>query len=104
MASDLKELIKESLGPLPRVCHEQVMLDMERARMTAEDYRQMNRSHVEKINEMSKSIMNIGLIVQWQIVWSGQPMPAIRVFTEILASAREHVLISDDDGEMSDDA
>ena len=37
MASDLKELVKESLGPLPRVCQEQVLLDMERARMFAED-------------------------------------------------------------------
>ena len=39
MASDLKELIKESLGPLPRVCQEHVLLDMERARMFAEDAR-----------------------------------------------------------------
>ena len=37
MASDLKELVKESLGPLPRICQEQVLLDMERARMIAED-------------------------------------------------------------------
>ena len=42
MASDLKGLIQESLGPLPRVCQEQVLLDLERARMTAEDYRQGN--------------------------------------------------------------
>ena len=37
MALDLKELVKDCLGPLPRVCQEQVLLDMERARMTAED-------------------------------------------------------------------
>ena len=39
MASDLKELVKDCLGPLPRVYQEQVLLDMERARMTAEDAR-----------------------------------------------------------------
>ena len=32
-------IIKEALGPLPRVCQEQVLLDLERARMTAEDLR-----------------------------------------------------------------
>ena len=34
---DLKDLVKASLGPLPMVCQEQVLLDMERARMKAED-------------------------------------------------------------------
>ena len=39
MASDMKGLIQESLGPLPRICQEQILLDLERARMTAEDAR-----------------------------------------------------------------
>jgi hypothetical protein len=34
---DIKELVKTTLGPLPTVCQEHVMLDMERARMQAED-------------------------------------------------------------------
>ena len=34
---DIKELVKASLGPLPTVCQEQVLLDMERARMATED-------------------------------------------------------------------
>ena len=38
----LGNLVKESLGPLPIVCSEKVLLDLERARMTAEDYRQGN--------------------------------------------------------------
>ena len=39
MASDLKELVKECLGPLPRGFQDQITLDLERARMTAEDAR-----------------------------------------------------------------
>ena len=35
----LGDLVKASLGPLPTVCQEQVLLDMERARMQAEDNR-----------------------------------------------------------------
>ena len=34
---DIGDIVKASLGPLPTVCQEQVMLDMERARMQAED-------------------------------------------------------------------
>ena len=36
---DIGDIVKASLGPLPTVCQEQVMLDMERARMQAEDNR-----------------------------------------------------------------
>ncbi len=36
---DVKIMIKDCLGPLPRVCQEQVLLDMERSRMMAEDSR-----------------------------------------------------------------
>jgi len=36
---DIKELVKATLGPLPTVCQEQVLLDMERTRMPAEDNR-----------------------------------------------------------------
>ena len=35
----LGSIVKEALGPLPQVCQEQVLLDLERARMTAEDLR-----------------------------------------------------------------
>ena len=33
---DLKIMVQDALGPLPRVCQEQVLLDMERSRMMAE--------------------------------------------------------------------
>ena len=36
---DISEIVKASLGPLPTVCQEQVLLDLERARMQAEDNR-----------------------------------------------------------------
>ena len=34
---DIGDIVKSSLGPLPTVCQERVMLDLERARMQAED-------------------------------------------------------------------
>ena len=37
---DVKTLVQDALGPLPKVCQEQVLLDMERSRMMAEDTRQ----------------------------------------------------------------
>ena len=36
---DVKKMVQDCLGPLPRVCPEHVLLDMERARMHAEDRR-----------------------------------------------------------------
>ena len=36
---DIGDIVKASLGPLPTVCQEQVVLDLERARMQAEDNR-----------------------------------------------------------------
>ena len=35
----LGSIVSEALGPVPRVCPETVLLDLERARMTAEDLR-----------------------------------------------------------------
>ena len=35
----LNKMVQDCLGPLPRVCPEHVLLDMERARMHAEDRR-----------------------------------------------------------------
>ena len=49
---DLKELVKASLGPLPTVCQEQVLLDMERARMQAED----NRAALARSEEKRKRL------------------------------------------------
>ena len=34
---DLKDLVNASFGPLPKVCQEQILWEMERARMQAED-------------------------------------------------------------------
>ena len=36
---DVKIMVKDCLGPLPKVCQEQVLLDMEQSRMMAEDSR-----------------------------------------------------------------
>ena len=36
---DIGDIVKATLGPLPTVCEEQVLLHMERARMQAEDNR-----------------------------------------------------------------
>ena len=38
----LAGIVSEAVGPLPRVCAEQVLRDLERARMTAEDFRAGN--------------------------------------------------------------
>ena len=129
MASDLKGLIQESLGPLPRVCQEQVILDLERARMTAEDYRQgnavmhryvdgrgndrsetwrkSNRSHVETINEMHQTIENIAKVVKWhengQTDASGRPLTDEDCFTQIRAEVQAHGFLNSSDDEMSDE-
>ncbi len=34
---DVKIMVQDALGPLPKVCQEQVLLDMERSRTLAED-------------------------------------------------------------------
>ncbi len=36
---NLKIMVQDALGPLPKVCQEQVLHDMERSRMMAEDSR-----------------------------------------------------------------
>ena len=42
---DVKVMVQDALGPLPRVCQEQVLLDMERSRMLAADSRcQLNQT------------------------------------------------------------
>ena len=42
---DISEIVKASLGPFLTVCQEQVLLDLERARMQAEDYRTQAESN-----------------------------------------------------------
>ena len=44
----LGDLVKVSLGPLPNVCQEQVLLDLERARMANEDNLYMKKAHCEE--------------------------------------------------------
>ena len=48
---DLKTLVQDALGPLPRVCQEQVLLDMERTRMLAEDSRQRLNQATEALRK-----------------------------------------------------
>ena len=51
---DIKELVKATLGPYPAVCQEQVMLDMERAKMQAEDDRAALIRMEKKIQRMEE--------------------------------------------------
>ncbi len=51
---DLKNMVQDCLGPLPRVCQEQVLLDMERARMQAEDW----RGRLIQINELCNEALD----------------------------------------------
>ena len=67
MASDLKGLIQESLGPLPRVCQEQVMLDLERARMTAEDA----RADAARMARRTRTLMNEARAIAMSSVITG---------------------------------
>ena len=122
MASDLKGLIQESLGPLPRVCQEQVMLDLERARMTAEDYRQGNAvmhryvdgrgeqtwrqmifNHVEKMDLMNHTISNIANVVEFRTDASARPLTDEDCFTQIRTEVQAHGFFNSSDDEMSDE-
>ena len=51
---DISEIVKASLGPLPTVCQEQVLLDLERARMQAEDNRAALARSEKKIQRMEE--------------------------------------------------
>ena len=53
---DIGEIVKASLGPLPTVCQEQVLLDLERARMQAEDNRAALARSEKKIQRMEEQI------------------------------------------------
>ena len=46
---DVKIMVKDCLGPLPRVCQEQVLLDMERSRMLAADSRDRLNQAIEAL-------------------------------------------------------
>ena len=67
MAADLKGLIQESLGPLPRVCQEQVLLDLERARMTAEDA----RADAARMARRTRTLMNEARAIAMSSVITG---------------------------------
>ena len=127
MASDLSALIKESLGPLPRVCQDQVLPDLERSRMTAEDFRQgnarmhryvdvrgnneigtwrqMDRIRVENMTEMAQTFKNIADIVKryetGQTDASGIALTHEDCFTQIQTEVQALGISSDD--EMSDE-
>ena len=51
---DIGDIVKASLGPLPTVCQEQVVLDLERARMQAEDNRAALIRTEKKIQRMEE--------------------------------------------------
>ena len=123
MASDLQGLVKECLGPHLRVCPEQVVRDMERARMTAEDYRQGNApcehnpnfltwrklEHCRKLRmeDADQTIKNIADVVKWhengQTDASGRPLTDEDCFTQIRAEVQAHGFLNSSDDEMSDE-
>ena len=111
----LGRIVEEALGPLPQVCQEQVILDLERARMTAEDYahgnavmnryrdgagvdgtetwRQMNRIHLRNMNEMNHTLGNIANAVTWHdhgATSDGIPMDDADCFEQIRAEVQFH--------------
>ncbi len=45
----MQDLIQDCLGPLPKVCQEQVQLDMERSRMLAADSRDRPNQAIEAL-------------------------------------------------------
>jgi len=102
MALDLKELVKDCLGPLPRVCQEQVLLDLERARMTAEDYRQGNARcefrtnltwrrredlRVLCIQDTEQTLKNIADVVKWH---DNGEVDDLDCFEQIRAEVQPH--------------
>ena len=122
MASDLQGLVKECLGPHLRVCPEQVVRDMERARMTAEDYRQGNApcehnpnfltwrklEHCRKlaIQEAEQTLKNIADVVKLHDN-GGQNENGVMVddedcFDQIRAEVQHHGFICDEE-EASED-
>ena len=54
MEAGLGALVKESLGPLPLIPAEQVLLDLERARMRAEDH----ESEILKLRQIVDDVMD----------------------------------------------
>ena len=99
------------------------MLDMERARMTAEDYRQGNarcdhnpnfltwrkleHCRTLRLEDADQTIKNIANVVKWhengQTDASGHPLTAEDCFSQIRAEVQAHGLLNSSDEEMSDD-
>ena len=59
VTATLGNIVAQAVGPLPQVCQEQVLLDMERARMSAEDLRIRMNTVVEIIR-----FVNFGALTQ----------------------------------------
>ena len=81
MTSTLGNIVAQAVGPLPHVCQEQVLLDLERARMSAEDFARGNavidstgnaqltwrcvtRNLLRQIDELGNTIENVVNIVR----------------------------------------
>ena len=60
---DLKTMVQDALGPLPRVCQEQVLLDMEQSRMMAED----SRCRLNQAIEALRNSENQRIECEWML-------------------------------------
>ena len=111
MEAGLGALVREYIGPLPLIPAEQILLDLERARMTAEDYsqgnarqhgshtwRQTHRNIYQNCVRMNHAINNIDTAVQWhergQTNASGRPLTPEDCLAQIRAEV--NVVMSDD--------
>ena len=56
---DIKELVKATLGPRPNVCQEQVLLDLERARMAKEDTLAAEKAKQKALRRIEQVIQDV---------------------------------------------
>lgn len=116
MEAGLGALVKQSLGPLPLIPAEQALLDLERARMKAEDYsqgnaphhgsqtwRQTHRSCNQKILSLANVIANVDTVVQWhecgQTDASDRPLTPEHCLAQIRAKI-DVVMVDDSESEV----
>ena len=83
-------IIKEAIGPLPKICQETVLRDLERARMSAEDLRTRAIS-ADQIDRVENLIIDAQTEMTRGIIWTESRSDFCVAFSRthsILADAR----------------